>query len=274
MNNGPDTTPPTQPGTLTATAVSGSEVDLSWGASTDNVGVTGYQVERCQGTGCTNFAQIARPPAPAPPTRTPASAPPPATATASAPPTPPATSAPTRTPPAPPPPHPTRTPPTQPGTLTATAVSGGEVDLSWGASTDNVGVTGYQVERCQGSGCTNFAQIATPTGTQLQGHQRQRRPPATATASAPPTPPATSAPTRTPPAPPPPLPRPVWSRRTAFDEGSGTTVADASGNGHTGTITERDLGGDRQVRQGACSSTARARSSRSPTRPRCTSRAG
>ena len=39
---GPDTTPPTQPGTLTATAVSGSEVDLSWGASTDNVGVTGY----------------------------------------------------------------------------------------------------------------------------------------------------------------------------------------------------------------------------------------
>ena len=53
-----DTTPPTQPGTLTANAASASEVDLSWGASTDNVGVTGYQVERCQGTGCTNFAQI------------------------------------------------------------------------------------------------------------------------------------------------------------------------------------------------------------------------
>ena len=44
-------------------------------------------------------------------------------------------------------------------------MSGSEVDLSWGASTDNVGVTGYQVERCQGAGCTNFAQIATPTGT-------------------------------------------------------------------------------------------------------------
>ena len=28
-----------------------------------------------------------------------------------------------------------------------------------------VGVTGYQVERCQGSSCTTFAQIATPTGT-------------------------------------------------------------------------------------------------------------
>ena len=33
------------------------------------------------------------------------------------------------------------------------------------ASTDNVGVTGYRVERCPGAGCTNFAQIATPTTT-------------------------------------------------------------------------------------------------------------
>ena len=58
-NGGPDTTPPTQPGTLTANAISGSEVDLSWGASTDNVGVTGYDIERCSGSGCTNFTQIA-----------------------------------------------------------------------------------------------------------------------------------------------------------------------------------------------------------------------
>jgi hypothetical protein len=28
-----------------------------------------------------------------------------------------------------------------------------------------VGVTGYLVERCPGSGCSNFAQIATPAGT-------------------------------------------------------------------------------------------------------------
>src|SRR6202046_1183102 len=55
VNNGPDTTPPTQPVTLSANVASASEVDLSWGASTDNVGVTGYQVERCSGTGCTNF---------------------------------------------------------------------------------------------------------------------------------------------------------------------------------------------------------------------------
>ena len=55
--------------------------------------------------------------------------------------------------------------PTAPGSLTATAVSGSEVDLSWAASTDTNGVTGYQVERCQGVGCTNFAQIVMPTGT-------------------------------------------------------------------------------------------------------------
>ena len=55
----PDTTPPSQPGTLTAAAVLSGEVDLSWGASTDNVGVAGYQIERCQGVGCTNFTQIA-----------------------------------------------------------------------------------------------------------------------------------------------------------------------------------------------------------------------
>ena len=56
-------------------------------------------------------------------------------------------------------------PPSAPGTLTATAVSGTQINLSWGPATDNVGVTGYRVERCQGTGCTNFAQIATPAGT-------------------------------------------------------------------------------------------------------------
>ena len=54
----PDTQPPTAPTNLTATAVSGSQINLSWTASTDNVGVTGYLVERCQGTGCNSFAQI------------------------------------------------------------------------------------------------------------------------------------------------------------------------------------------------------------------------
>src|SRR6266851_654104 len=41
------------------TAASASQINLSWTASTDNVGVTAYLVERCQGIGCTNFTQIA-----------------------------------------------------------------------------------------------------------------------------------------------------------------------------------------------------------------------
>ena len=41
-----DTTPPTVPTGLTATASSSSQINLSWTASTDNVGVTGYKVFR------------------------------------------------------------------------------------------------------------------------------------------------------------------------------------------------------------------------------------
>jgi acid phosphatase type 7 len=41
-----DSTAPSAPGNLTATAPSGTRVDLSWNASSDNVGVTGYDVYR------------------------------------------------------------------------------------------------------------------------------------------------------------------------------------------------------------------------------------
>jgi chitodextrinase len=43
---GGDTTPPSTPTNLTATAVSSSQINLSWTASTDNVAVTGYKVFR------------------------------------------------------------------------------------------------------------------------------------------------------------------------------------------------------------------------------------
>ena len=154
-----DTTPPTAPTSLTATASSGSEIDLSWTASTDNIGVTGYQVQRCQGASCTTFAQIG--------TSTVTTYSDTGLATsaaysyrvlatdaagnvsgysniASA-----TTSA---------------SGPTVPAGLTASAASSSEIDLSWSASTDSLGVTGYDVERCAGSGCTNFAQIDQPTG--------------------------------------------------------------------------------------------------------------
>jgi chitodextrinase len=156
--------PPSAPGTLTASAVSSSRIDLSWGAATDNVGVTSYRVERCAGAGCTSFTQVATPSGTifsdtglAPSTSYsyrvravdaavnlgPFSN----TSTV-------ATQAGADT-----------TPPSAPGTLTASAASTTQINLSWGAATDNVAVTGYRVERCTGAGCTSFAQIATPTGT-------------------------------------------------------------------------------------------------------------
>ena len=57
------------------------------------------------------------------------------------------------------------TPPTPVNGLTASTVSNSPINLNWNASTDAVGVTGYRVERCQGRKCSNFVQIATPTGT-------------------------------------------------------------------------------------------------------------
>jgi fibronectin type 3 domain-containing protein len=57
------------------------------------------------------------------------------------------------------------TPPTAPSNLLATANGSGSINLTWTASTDNVGVTNYFIERCQGSGCTSFAQVATSTAT-------------------------------------------------------------------------------------------------------------
>jgi chitodextrinase len=43
---GVDATPPTAPTGVSAVAVSSSQIDLSWGVSSDNVGVAGYQVFR------------------------------------------------------------------------------------------------------------------------------------------------------------------------------------------------------------------------------------
>ncbi len=57
------------------------------------------------------------------------------------------------------------TPPSSPTNLSATAISSTQINLSWTASTDNVGVTGYRIYRCQGSGCTPSTQLATATST-------------------------------------------------------------------------------------------------------------
>jgi chitodextrinase len=58
VNNVADTTPPTAPGGLTATAAGKRKITLAWTASADNVGVTGYQVWRSSSATGT-FTQIA-----------------------------------------------------------------------------------------------------------------------------------------------------------------------------------------------------------------------
>ena len=121
--------------------------------------------------------------------------------------------------------------------MSATAISSGRIDLSWGAATDNVAVTGYRIERCQGAGCTTFTQIAAPTGTATSysdttaaantSYSYRVR----ATDAAPNLGPYTNTATATTPNTSGPYPIAAF----AFNEGSGTSIADASGSGNNGT---------------------------------------
>ena len=257
----PDTTAPSAPTNLAAGGITTNAINLSWTASTDNVGVTGYLVERCQGASCSNYAQIGTASGTSYPDSgltasttyryrvratdaagnlsgystvvnattlaVPDTTPP--SVTISTP-----TSAANYSTSSTPlsiggsaadnvgvtqvswsndrggsgtatgttgwsvsgivlqsgdniltltaqdaagntgtdtltvtytPPPPDTTAPTVPGSLGATAASASQINLSWTASTDNVGVTGYQIERCTGAGCSNFAPLTTVTTT-------------------------------------------------------------------------------------------------------------
>jgi len=145
----PDGVPPTPPTTVSATVVSTSRIDLTWSGAADNVAVTGYRILR-------DGVQIAEQPGTSytdltvtPDTSysytveavdaagnvSPESAPPTVVSTSGS---------------------PDGTPPAQPSNLVGVARSSSVVDLTWGASTDNVGVTGYRVYR-------NGVALATPT---------------------------------------------------------------------------------------------------------------
>src|SRR5262249_57064121 len=50
----PDTTPPTQPGALTATAPRSRQINPGWGAATDKAGGAGDPSEGCQRAGWSN----------------------------------------------------------------------------------------------------------------------------------------------------------------------------------------------------------------------------
>ena len=61
---GSDTQAPTAPTALAVLATSPTQLTVTWTASTDTVGVTGYRVERCLGAACTTFSQVGTPSTP------------------------------------------------------------------------------------------------------------------------------------------------------------------------------------------------------------------
>ena len=154
---------PTAPGNLTLTVVSATQINLSWTASTEAGGtISGYQIARCSGANCSNFAQVGTS----------------ATTTfnntgltgstsysyevravdTSNDTGPYSTSAAAATLAAP--------VPTAPGNLTLTVVSATQINLSWTASTEAGGtISGYQIARCSGTNCSNFAQVGTSATT-------------------------------------------------------------------------------------------------------------
>jgi len=184
-----DVTPPTAPTNLSATVVGSLAVDLSWTAATDNIGVTGYTVYRngsvlaTVGGGTTTYhdasvisgttytytvdavdAAANHSTLSNPVTVTPVS---------------------------------DTQPPSTPTGLTATAVNPTRVDLSWTASTDNVGVTGYTIYRngtqldVVGGATTSYSDTTASPATQYSytvdafdaaaNHSAQSSPPAVVT---------------------------------------------------------------------------------------------
>ncbi|GGT02081.1 glycosyl hydrolase family 18 protein [Nonomuraea spiralis] len=137
---GGDTTAPSVPGNLRSTGVTNNSVALAWDASTDNVGVTGYEIYRggnlvttvtgttYSDTGLTantaySYTVRARDAAG---NRSANSNQITATTTGGG---------------------DDKTPPSVPGNLRSTGVSNSTVSLTWDASTDNVAVTGYEIYR-------------------------------------------------------------------------------------------------------------------------------
>ena len=149
VQNG-DTQAPTTPTGLAATAPAYNKVNLSWTASTDNVGVAGYWIVRggvmIAYTTATTYSD------------TPVS--PKTNYTyqiiaydAAGNNSTPSTGVSVTTPDVP-----DTQAPAAPTNLAASAVSSSQINLSWTASTDNIGVTGYEVYR-------NSAKVATVTTT-------------------------------------------------------------------------------------------------------------
>ncbi len=142
-----DSTPPSQPSGLAQVATAATTATVSWQASTDNVGVSGYGVYQGSvrvgqtnqtsytlgGLACGNTYGVAIDAVDAAGNRS-------TQATMYV-----TTSACSEPPPPPPPPPSDTTPPSVPTSQTISQVSQSGFLMSWGPSTDNVGVVGYNV---------------------------------------------------------------------------------------------------------------------------------
>jgi chitodextrinase len=135
----PDTQAPSVPEGLAAEALSSSQIKLTWSASTDNVGVTAYKIRRdgvqIASTSALAYTDNGRSPSTLY-TYTVAAVD--AAGNISA-----RSAAASATTPA----APDTAAPATPTGLAASAVSPSQINLSWSAATDNVGVTGYKVLR-------------------------------------------------------------------------------------------------------------------------------
>jgi len=215
---GPDTQAPTVPAGLSAAAISTSQIQLSWSASTDDRGVAGYQVFR-------DGAQIATVPAAGyvdsgllpQSTHTYAVAAFDAANNVSAQSAPATASTPAAD----------TTAPTVPANLAASNVTPASATISWSASTDNVAVTGYQVFR-------NGALIATTGSTLYNDGALTPSAAYSYTVAAFDGSGNTSAPSQALVVTTPQGPAPTAAY--GFSEGSGTTTRDSSGHGLTGTL--------------------------------------
>ena len=173
----PDTAPPSQPTGLQAVAPSADQVSLSWTASTDNVGVTGYKIYRGANgstptlltTTTNNTTSYVDAPVVANTAydyrvqaidgagncsaqSTVASVTTPATGDSIA--------------------------PTAPTNLSVDVVDGGQVDLGWSPSTDSgTGISGYRIYRGEaGDPPTTLLASTVGTGRQLPGPHRRGEP--------------------------------------------------------------------------------------------------
>ena len=163
--SGPDTQAPSTPAGLTVSGTTSSSVSLTWTASTDNVGVSSYQILRAPGASGGTFAQVGTSTTPSFSNGSLAASTTfryqvravDAAGNASA-----VSNTVTAM---------TQAgggdtqPPTAPGNLTAPSTTSSSISLAWNASTDNTGVSSYQILRAPGASGGTFAQIGTSTTT-------------------------------------------------------------------------------------------------------------